>query len=182
MKQKRDFLEPCQLDGAHSLHNGAILKADPGIGKSRTALAYYYICMGGKVGPSIDDLSGIKGPCKKLYVITTAQKRDTHDWIAEFIPFGLPLDLLTADSWNNIRKYKHVKDSFFIFDEQRVTSMNVWASNFIYITRHNNQWIMLSATPGDDYIQLLPLQCLDFLGIVLANITQHHHGHFRSFL
>ncbi len=157
MKRKQDFLEPCQLDGARRLHNGAILKADPGIGKSRTALAYYYIRMGGEIGPSIDDLTEIKGECKKLYVITTAQKRDTHDWIGEFAPFGLPLDLLTVDSWNNIRKYKHVTDSFFIFDEQRVTSMKVWAKNFLMITRHGNEWIMLSATPGDDYIQLLPL-------------------------
>ena len=34
-----------QIDALKHMHNGCILRGDVGSGKSRTALAYYYICV-----------------------------------------------------------------------------------------------------------------------------------------
>ena len=103
------------------------------------------------------------GPVKKLYIITTAHKRDTGEWEEEFAPFllctekeGTPYDPVTIDSWNNIGKYADVKDAFFIFDEQRVVGYGAWTKAFLRIAKAN-QWILLSATPGDKWIDYLPV-------------------------
>lgn len=123
------------------MKNGCILVGGVGTGKSRTALAYYKerVCEGG-AGPP-------------LYIITTARKRDTKDWEQECEPFGLTCNV---DSWNNITKYIDVKQAFFIFDEQRVVGSGVWAKSFIKIAKAN-QWILLSATPGDTWMDYIPV-------------------------
>jgi hypothetical protein len=144
------------------LRSGCILVGGVGTGKSRTALAYYY-CKECK-GDILDNcLMPMKEP-KDLYIITTARKRDTLEWDAELIPFGLePSKIvkgedtrIVIDSWNNIVKYKDVKDSFFIFDEQRAVGSGTWAKTFIKIAKQNH-WIMLSATPGDVWADYIPV-------------------------
>ena len=101
---------------------------------------------------------------KDLYVITTPLKRDTRDWEQECVPFLISDDRsisisgikLTVDSWNNITKYLHVRDAFVIFDEQRAIGSGSWAKSFVKIARQN-RWIMLSATPGDIWLDYVPV-------------------------
>ena len=151
------YLYPHQLKVLDKMKNGCILCGGVGSGKSRTGLAYYYKLMGGSLNGS-----PMKHP-KKLYIITTARKRDTKEWEDDMRPFGLSslMELngypqVVVDSWNNIRKYTLVKDSFFIFDEQRVVGWGVWTQSFLKITR-SNQWILLSATPGDTWSDYIPV-------------------------
>ena len=128
-----------QQDAVDRLKNGSILCGGVGSGKSRTSLAYYY-----KVART-----------KDLYIITTARKRDTKEWEDEVEPFNLKRKV-TIDSWNNIGKYKDVVDAFFIFDEQRVIGYGAWVKSFLKITRVN-EWILLSATPGDTWQDYIPV-------------------------
>ena len=128
-----------QQDAVDRLKNGSILCGGVGSGKSRTSLAYYY-----KVART-----------KDLYIITTARKRDTKEWEDEIEPFDLKRKV-TIDSWNNIGKYKDVVGAFFIFDEQRVVGYGAWVKSFLKITRAN-EWILLSATPGDTWQDYIPV-------------------------
>lgn len=150
-----------QIKAIEKMHNGCILNGSVGSGKSRTALAYYYILQGGR----IDAKKYIKmhNPID-LYIITTAKKRDDCEWEGEMAPFllsthqdcNLYKNKVIVDSWNNITKYADVKHSFFIFDEQRVVGKGAWAKTFIKIAKEN-QWILLSATPGDTWSDYIPV-------------------------
>ena len=154
-----------QKEALEKLKNGSILVGGVGSGKSRTALAYYFIkeC-GGKI--KINGKGGyspMKTP-KSLYIITTARKRDTLEWERECCPFLLSTTKESSigevdvyvDSWNNIHKYVSVTNSFFIFDEQRVIGSGSWVKSFLKITK-NNKWIVLSATPGDIWMDYVPI-------------------------
>lgn len=104
--------------------------------------------------------SSPKNP-KELYIITTAKKRDSHEWESELIPFGLKVGdnkgvKVIIDSWNNVKKYSKVYCQLFIFDEQKSVGRGTWSKSFIKIAKHNH-WIMLTATPGDNYTDLIPL-------------------------
>ena len=146
-------LFPYQKKAVAELKTGSILWGGVGSGKSLTALAYYYIVeCGGSMEPT---WTPMKSP-KLLYIITTPRKRDELDWIREAAHFGLTKDTVVVDSWNNIGKYKEVKDAFFIFDEQKVVGYGAWVKAFLKITRTNN-WILLSATPGDTWMDYLPV-------------------------
>lgn len=150
-----------QLDAIERMRNGCILCGGVGSGKSRTSLAYYYKEQGGILGTS--DYIRMKNP-KDLYIITTARKRDTKEWEGELVPFLMSVDpsvsiynhKIVIDSWNNIQKYKDVTDAFFIFDEQRVVGSGAWVKAFLKIARGNN-WILLSATPGDTWQDYIPV-------------------------
>lgn len=147
------------------LKNGSILCGGVGTGKSRTALAYYYVkeCKGSLEINKEGEFSLMKEP-KDLYIITTARKRDTLEWEHECAPFLLSTDInvstcgvkVTVDSWNNIKKYVDVEDAFFIFDEQRVVGKGAWVNAFLKIAKRN-RWILLSATPGDTWSDYIPV-------------------------
>lgn len=150
-----------QIDAVKRMSNGCILNGGVGSGKSRTALAYYYILQGGKL--ETRDYVKMKDPCD-LYIITTARKRDTCEWLGDMTPFGLTIDpecalyshKVVIDSWNNIKKYVDVTGAFFIFDEDRVTGSGVWVKSFLKIVK-SNQWVILSATAGDTWQDYIPV-------------------------
>lgn len=152
-----------QEEALHKMKNGCILNGTVGSGKSRTGLAYYYTLYGGKV--NTDAYYKMNNPAN-LIIITTAKKRDNHEWDDELRPFGLKnpnsknifgyTNKVAVDSWNNIAKWKDFKNCFFIFDEQRVVGKGKWVDAFLKITQ-NNKWILLSATPGDTWLDYIPV-------------------------
>lgn len=148
-------LYPHQVEAISRIQNGNILCGGVGSGKSRAALAYYYIqvCKGEIEINGKGKYHAMRSP-RPLYIITTAKKRDSKEWELECGLF-LITDVI-VDSWNNIEKYKNVKDAFFIFDEQRVVGYGKWSKTFIYITKFN-QWILLTATPGDTWMDYIPV-------------------------
>ena len=158
-------LRDYQLAAIDRLKTGCILNGGVGSGKSLTSLGYFYITQGGSRG----FLKGGKyvrmKKLKDLYIITTAHKRDTLEWEKEMSHFLLSTDpetnlykdqIVKVDSWNNIKKYANVKNSFFIFDEQRVVGYGEWSKTFIKISK-SNDWILLTATAGDSWIDYIPV-------------------------
>ena len=159
-------LRQYQLEAVEKMQVGSILCGGVGSGKSRTAIAFYYVHNGGRL--DTDDYFPIPGGRPlDLYIITTARKRDTLEWEAELPYFLLsknndpkitpyPETKIVIDSWNNIQKYTGVVNSFFIFDEQRVVGSGAWVKSFLKITKRND-WILLSATPGDTWMDYIPV-------------------------
>ena len=150
-----------QKKAISEMKNGCILCGGVGSGKSRTAIAYYYLGEGGDFEEK--EYIPMKTP-RDLYIITTARKRDTKEWEGELTPFLITTnpDLsiydhkVVIDSWNNIKKYSDISGAFFIFDEQRVVGSGAWVKAFLNIAR-KNKWILLSATPGDTWQDYIPV-------------------------
>lgn len=149
-----------QKEAVEKLHNGCILYGGVGVGKTITSLGYYFtkVC-----GGEINKWGSMQTP-KDVYVITTAKVRDSKGFELQAAHMGVHEDRsistngvsITVDSWNNLHKYVGVKDAFFIFDEQRVVGYGAWARAFIKIAR-DNEWILLSATPGDTWMDYIPV-------------------------
>ena len=157
---EKPFLFPYQMDAVKKMRNGCILNGGVGSGKSRTGLYYYFKEQGGSIDP---DYIPMREP-KDLYIITTAMKRDTYEWLKELENYKMSVDpsrsqyknKVVVDSWQVITKYENVENAFFIFDEDRVTGFGVWVKAFLKIAK-NNDWIILSATPGDTWEQYIPV-------------------------
>lgn len=137
-------LKDYQLDAIQRMHNGCILCGGTGSGKSLTSLGYVK-----KVYPT-----------GTIYIITPAKKRNTGEWYDDIEKAGMDPNRFVIDSWNNLSKYKETKEAFFLFDEQKVSGKGVWAKSMIRIAKAN-QWILLSATPGDTYD--------DYATVLIAN-------------
>ena len=155
------FLYDYQFDAVMKLRNGNILCGGVGSGKSRSGLFYYFKENGGWIDK--DGYTPMKDP-QDLYIITTAKKRDSLEWLAELAPYLLSTNpeenhyknKVVVDSWNNIGKYVDVRDAFFLLDEQRVVGTGAWTKAFLKIAKVND-WILLTATPGDTYMDYLPV-------------------------
>lgn len=172
-----------QLDAIEKMKNGCILCGGVGSGKSMTSLAYYYLQNGGDISflmgdeyVTMDDVQ-----IKDLYIITTARKRDTLEWEGELANFllsthpdtSLYKNKVVVDSWNNIGKYADIKNAFFIFDEQRVVGSGAWVKAFLKIAKVN-QWILLSATPGDTWQDYIPVFIANGFYRNKTEFTQEH--------
>ena len=158
-------LREYQLDAIGKLKTGSILNGGVGSGKSLTALSYYYLQNNGDVRfLSGGDYVTMEPDPMDLYIITTARKRDTMEWEGELAHFLMSTHpectnythKIIVDSWNNIGKYKDVTGAFFIFDEQRVVGSGAWVKAFLKIAKFN-EWILLSATPGDTWTDYIPV-------------------------
>ena len=153
-----------QIEAIKKMKNGCILDGGVGTGKSRTSLAYWYIrvCGGSLIVNGKGKFRKMQKP-RDLYIITTAKKRDSLEWEEE-LPFfyvykGENKEMgcnVVIDTWNNIKKYTKVYGAMFIFDEQRVVGYGTWTKSFLNIAR-KNQWILLSATPGDTWSDYIPV-------------------------
>lgn len=149
-----------QKEALAKMRNGCILNGGTGSGKSLTALAYYFQQEGGKLEP----FTPMKKHARDLYIITTAKKRDALEWEGELGHFLMSIhpelslysNKIIVDSWNNIGKYSDSKGAFFIFDEQRVVGNGEWVKTFLKIAKVND-WILLSATPGDTWTDYIPV-------------------------
>ena len=153
-------LHPHQEEAIAKMHNGCILYGGVGVGKTITSLGYYFTKV---AGGQINNWGTMTTP-KDLYVITTAKVRDSKAFELQAAQYGVHEDStistngvkITVDSWNNLKKYVGVENAFFIFDEQRVVGYGAWARAFIKIARAN-EWILLSATPGDTWLDYIPV-------------------------
>lgn len=153
-----------QRKAINEIRNGSILCGGVGTGKSRTAIAWYWLFCDGY--PMIDGVDKWR-PMREgrhLFIITTAKKRDNFEWFHETRPFLIEQNPhvdggkceITIDSWNNLHKYKDVKGAVFIFDEQKVPGKGSWVKHFLKIAK-SNYWILLSATPGDNWSDYIPV-------------------------
>lgn len=162
--KRKPFLYPHQKEAVGKMKNGCILNGSTGSGKSRTGLYYYFSKYGGSIDPDYIPMRHKPKP-PDLYIITTPKKRDDLEFEGELIPFLLSTNpknnyfygnKVVIDSWQNIKKYADVKDSFFLFDEDKVTGSGVWVKTFLKIAK-NNEWIILSATCGDTWLDFVPV-------------------------
>lgn len=184
-------LYPHQLTALREIDNGKIVKGGVGSGKSITSLAYF-VAKEVKGEFKLNGKGDYKPPAepKDLYIITTAKKRNSLEWEGELLNFGLASDpaisiggiKATVDSWNNIDKYKEVKNAFFIFDEQRLVGSGAWVKAFLAIAA-SNRWIVLSATPGDNWLDYIPVFIANGFYKNRTEFTRRHvvYNHYRGF-
>lgn len=129
-----------QEEALRLLHSGQVLVGGVGSGKSRVGASWAL---------SQADES-------KIIVITTARKRDSFEWEGEFAALGADFEKVTIESWNNVARFANYSGHIYIFDEQRVVGAGAWVKSFLKIAKHNS-WILLSATPGDTWLDYVPL-------------------------
>lgn len=138
-----------QKEAIEQLSNGKVLYGQVGTGKTLTALGYY-----------------VKNESpKNILVFTTAKKRDSLEWEREAARLGIGdheeatcHGIIEVDSYNKLPMYLHYENTFIIFDEQRLVGTGAWVKAFLKIVKNPGiTWIMLSATPGDTWLDYAPL-------------------------
>lgn len=153
-------LYPHQQRAVEQMKNGSVLVGGVGTGKTITSLVYFYTKV---MGGELNKPQTITNPMD-LYVFTTARKRDELDWQKDAAKLSISREReasihgisVVVDSYNNIGKYVDVEGAFIILDEQKMVGSGAWTKAFIKIAK-KNQWVMLSATPGDKWEDYIPL-------------------------
>lgn len=144
------------------MKNGSVLAGGVGSGKTYAALAYYVE----KVLKGDLKRDRPASVNKSLLVITTAKKRNDLDWHTVGLAFGLSADPslsyskapFVVDSWNNIKKYADITNTLLVLDEQRLVGSGAWVKAFLKMVKNEGvEWIMLTATPADTWMDYLPL-------------------------
>lgn len=160
-------LKSKQREACEKLKSGSILMGGVGSGKTYTSIFW----AASQYGPNFFTEE------RPLIVITTAMKRDLiekgatkPDWQQSLENCGIYNYIV--DSWQNVHKYTEIKDSVFIFDEQRVVGYGKWGKSFIKICWNSNKWILLSATPGDVW--------MDYMTVFIANKFYRNKTEFTS--
>ena len=144
-----------QINAIKRMKNGCVLRGGTGSGKTLTSLVYIFENVLNGQTPIYPGHKYIKTKdTTPVYVITTPKKRDSGDWESE--ASIIPMKLEIVDSWNNIKKYEKIRDAIFIFDETKITGYGAWTYSFLKIAK-NNKWILLSATPGDSFMEYASL-------------------------
>lgn len=144
-----------QINAIKRMKNGCVLRGGTGSGKTLTSLVYIFENVLNGRTPIYPGHKYIKTKdTTPVYVITTPKKRDSGDWESE--ASIIPMKLEIVDSWNNIKKYEKIRDAIFIFDETKITGYGAWTYSFLKIAK-NNKWILLSATPGDSFMEYASL-------------------------
>lgn len=147
-----------QSHAVSRLKTGSVLVGGVGSGKSITAMAYY----------------AAKDPTRPIYVLTTAKKRNSGDWYSDAMKMSLRNEL-HVDSWNMIKHYTDIEGAFFILDEQRIVGSGAWVDAFYEIAAKND-WILLSATPADRWVDLVPVFIANGF---FRNKTQFNNEHVK---
>ena len=157
-----------QRECVDQLTSGKVLAAGVGAGKSIMAIVWYLenYCHTRISHNSVGTLWQVLKGSHNLLIITTPKKRNNLEWDTELAKFALTQGdntkdmgnvTIIVDSWNNITKYRNIPTTYaIIFDEQRAIGHGAWAKSFITIAQHH-PWIMLSATPGDDWNDWCPV-------------------------
>lgn len=160
-KYPDSILYDFQYEAVEKAFPGCIFNGGTGTGKSRTGLYFYFKQQGGYYVGS--NYVPMQNP-KDLYIITVASKRDKNEWEPELALFRMSQNpelsyydnKIVIDSWNNIKKYIDVTGAFFIFDEEKICGGGAWTKAFLKIAK-NNDWIILSATAGDTWLDYWPV-------------------------
>lgn len=160
-------LRPHQLEVLNKIHNGCILRGGVGSGKSITILTYFFtrVMKGSLVLNGMGEVEPFQHPdINKLLIITPAKKRNDLEWERECTRFSLDKNpevsfggvQVIVDSWHNIMKYEDIENAFVIFDEQKLIGNGPWVKAFYKIAKRN-PWVVLSATPGDTWMEFIPI-------------------------
>lgn len=180
MSKDNEFLYPHQKIALTKMFNGCILNGGTGSGKSRAGIYYYFSKNGGKIEDR--KYTPMRPNPPDLLIISTAKKRNDMEWEQELIPFHMYPDKEThkteyygnrvfIDSWQNIKKYENIRNAQIIFDEDKITGNGVWVKAFLKMAKHN-EWIVLSATPGDKWE--------DYIAVFVANGFYRNRTEFKE--
>lgn len=112
----------------------------------------------------------VNSSLSRVLVVTTASKAKTSDWQDEAKLWGgeswyNSLSSFEVASWHSLKKWwgknfdKGLKDTYVIFDEVAKSKSGIssqMGKTFLSMTKQTSNWVGLTATPGDTWIEFYP--------------------------